>query len=922
MKNDSLVIVLVFLLITVTGVYVFFFRDILSFDLLWQDRFPLEEPFLAVADDNENTYIINKAMQQIVKADASRNMHYIIKASDYDHGENAVFKDLTIDRMGNLYALVVIQQGSNVLAEEILQFSPRGRYIDTLHREIYKDDLPIRPGHLTGLSYRDGSIIFYDVDGHIVSIHSISLTDNQRSVIKELNLPPETYLQNISGYRDGFIYYSTRMAALIRVGRTAEHTHVYPPALRTADGAFYFPVHLAVDMRRGGAYFTDIGRRAIVFIDEDDYISTVLTQDELTDMSIDLSLTAVESLKINENGLISLVVDGGVLLLSPRDGEVRYFSQLNLRLLTILFRSTVWLAALILVFMTIWLLVYYYLRIKKGRVSLITKQIMVFVPVFIISMSLISWLVQNDYDRAYRQQLFNKLSNMVHLGARSVDSYSVERITSPVHFMNEDFIRVNEQHQAILTGSPLADAGGMYSTIYRVDGGNVYIMMYFLEKVGTFYPIKTDHEILKIAREGTTITGEYSDTMGNWIYARGPLYSEAGDIIAVHEIGYSMNKYSEYKSAQLWRTIQVIFLTTLLGSLAVILSIYLLLLSIRKLRQGVTVLAEGNLEHQITTLNTRDEIEDLAHDYNAMARKLLIYITRIKALSESYYRFFPEVFLTFLRKDSILDVDLGDSVKEDIDILYCRLHGFVQIVSVMTPEESFRFVNSFLQRFGSVVQRHRGLLERYLENGFVAYFPGGSGECLSCAADLQKELIAYNEQTQDRGAEALELGVGVHRGEVMIGIIGEEQRLQGYVFSENVSLAAELEQLTVKLGTTVAATGALLKNVSPGEITGYRSLGLFELANAENPVELYDIYTNEQDSIRLLKEETRYIFEEGVMLYQEGQFFQGRQRFLEVIDHNRYDLAAKIYFFLCDDYYKNGTPDKWKRAVPEQSLQG
>jgi TolA-binding protein len=64
-----------------------------------------------------------------------------------------------------------------------------------------------------------------------------------------------------------------------------------------------------------------------------------------------------------------------------------------------------------------------------------------------------------------------------------------------------------------------------------------------------------------------------------------------------------------------------------------------------------------------------------------------------------------------------------------------------------------------------------------------------------------------------------------------------------------------------------------------------------------------------------LKEKTKALFEQAVMLYQVGRFYDAREAFVQVIKVNRQDKAAKLYFYLCDEYFQNGTTEEWNGTL-------
>ncbi len=79
----------------------------------------------------------------------------------------------------------------------------------------------------------------------------------------------------------------------------------------------------------------------------------------------------------------------------------------------------------------------------------------------------------------------------------------------------------------------------------------------------------------------------------------------------------------------------------------------------------------------------------------------------------------------------------------------------------------------------------------------------------------------------------------------------------------------------------------------------------------DEPLVLYDVIEGENDRIQTLKLESKELFEEGIVLFQDGYFYDARSKFIEVIKINRQDEIARIYFYLCEEYCKSGPPEGW-----------
>ena len=91
-------------------------------------------------------------------------------------------------------------------------------------------------------------------------------------------------------------------------------------------------------------------------------------------------------------------------------------------------------------------------------------------------------------------------------------------------------------------------------------------------------------------------------------------------------------------------------------------------------------------------------------------------------LTEAYQRFVPDQLLRNLDKDSILDVQLGDQVQKEMSIMFSDIRSFTSLSESMTPEENFKFVNSYLSKMGPLVREHNGYIDKYIGDAIMALF--------------------------------------------------------------------------------------------------------------------------------------------------------------------------------------------------------
>ena len=81
-------------------------------------------------------------------------------------------------------------------------------------------------------------------------------------------------------------------------------------------------------------------------------------------------------------------------------------------------------------------------------------------------------------------------------------------------------------------------------------------------------------------------------------------------------------------------------------------------------------------------------------------------------------------------------------------------------------------------------------------DAIMALFPTQANDAIQAAIAMQQEVTAYNLHRLDDGYQPISIGIGLHLGMVMLGTIGEVERMEGTVISDAVNLAAKLEKHT------------------------------------------------------------------------------------------------------------------------------
>ncbi|MBK8394057.1 MAG: guanylate cyclase [Leptospiraceae bacterium] len=282
-----------------------------------------------------------------------------------------------------------------------------------------------------------------------------------------------------------------------------------------------------------------------------------------------------------------------------------------------------------------------------------------------------------------------------------------------------------------------------------------------------------------------------------------------------------------------------------------------------------------------------------------------------KKLITSYARFVPEQLLTFLGKDIITKVGLGDSVQKDMTILFSDIRSFTSISETLSPSENFGFINSYLETMGPIIRKHNGFIDKYIGDAIMALFPQKPSDAIDASIEMLEELYKLNVKRKAKGFAPISIGIGIHTGSQMLGIIGEKERMEGTVISDVVNTASRLEGLTKAYSTALLVSEDVLEGVADKSKYEYRFLDTVKVKGKNKAVRIFEILNGVSPRIRELKLQTKPDFESGIDLYYNKKFKDSLKKMKSVLKKDSKDKAAELYIERCNFYSKNGVDPNW-----------
>ena len=162
-----------------------------------------------------------------------------------------------------------------------------------------------------------------------------------------------------------------------------------------------------------------------------------------------------------------------------------------------------------------------------------------------------------------------------------------------------------------------------------------------------------------------------------------------------------------------------------------------------------------------------------------------------------------------------------DAARRNVTILFADLVAFTTLSEMLSPEILVAVLNEYFVRMSRIIDEHRGHVAKFIGDGMMALFgalepnPWQANDAVSAALAIQGALTAYNTELAARGLPPLRVGVGIHSGPAIAGLIGSHALLEFTVIGRTVNLAARVERLTRVQRADILITTAVRAALDP-----------------------------------------------------------------------------------------------------------
>lgn len=252
---------------------------------------------------------------------------------------------------------------------------------------------------------------------------------------------------------------------------------------------------------------------------------------------------------------------------------------------------------------------------------------------------------------------------------------------------------------------------------------------------------------------------------------------------------------------------------------------------IKGISEGMIKVREGDLEIKLD-IKRHDEIGDLSREFNTMIVHLREKLQMQKFVSERTTKMIHE-------NTAAGEIVIGGS-RKNYAFLFSDVRGFTTISEKLEPEEVVKILNEYLDLQAKIIKKNNGDIDKFVGDEIMAVFRGKdmADNAIMSAIEIAEKIQKINNKKTNDGEKIVNIGIGLHLGEVVEGRIGSSERMDNTSIGDTVNIAARL--CSYAEPGIILASKYIVSKAKKGKFVG-KELEPISVKGKDQPIEIFSI---------------------------------------------------------------------------------
>lgn len=369
--------------------------------------------------------------------------------------------------------------------------------------------------------------------------------------------------------------------------------------------------------------------------------------------------------------------------------------------------------------------------------------------------------------------------------------------------------------------------------------------------------------------------------------------------------------------------------TAIILLVGIVVSALLLVLFVRYLTRPLTgvvaamerIISSNEFGERVD-VEFNDEIGRLSHTFNIMISELERAYSKIKSyafdavlaqkketkIRNIFQKYVPQDLIDkyFENPESML---VGDN--RVLSVLFSDIRSFTSISESMRPDDLVNSLNRYFSVMVDIIMDHNGIIDKYIGDAIMAFFgapvhhDNDAVQSVRAGIAMVEGLEVFNEEQRRLGRPEFQIGIGINYGEVTVGNIGTDKKMDYTVIGDMVNLASRLEGLTKQYQQPLIISQSLYREVK--EHLPCRLLDFVAVKGKTNGIRIYTT------KAVLSPEESQAWRQhnQAMALYYKRRFAEAVPLFDQVLELLPGDYPAELLRSRCEQYLVKEPDADW-----------
>ncbi len=301
--------------------------------------------------------------------------------------------------------------------------------------------------------------------------------------------------------------------------------------------------------------------------------------------------------------------------------------------------------------------------------------------------------------------------------------------------------------------------------------------------------------------------------------------------------------------------------------------------------------------------------------HNAMLYKQVA--TMEREIRNVFSKFVPqEIINDLVTRKSRTSMLAGE--KRELTIVFSDIRSFTTLSETNPPEVVVSFLNRYLETMCEVITEHGGMVDKFIGDAILAVFgapkswPDNAMRAVETALAMSKALVNFDTKGIRLPPEGLEIGIGVHLGDAIVGTIGSSTKFDYTVIGDTVNLASRLEGLSKHYQARIILSERVVKQIAAQKQelphVRFREIEEVIVKGKEEPTLIYML---EDESSHALAPEESGLYTKALSMYRLRNWKTAADYFSGILKTKPNDPICGMFHARCLQYQKNPPPDDW-----------